>query len=262
MCGVVGLISEHKMEYNRIVHDMIDSIKHRGPDETGYYMDDYIGLGHARLSIIDPQNGKQPTTNEDESLVVIFNGEIFNFQTLRKDLLEKGHCLKNNSDTVILPHMYEEYGLGMFEKLNGQFAVAIWDKQKKRLILARDRFGEKPLFYFHKDKTFCFASEAKAILKSGLIHAAISPIALKQVFTFWTPLGDRSIFQDIYQVPPGSYLIFENCETDIKAYWKYLYSKGDDIKYKDKNDFVSELEIKLVSSVKNRMISDVPISFI
>jgi asparagine synthase (glutamine-hydrolysing) len=261
VCGIVGLISERKTGYSRILHDMVDSIKHRGPDETGYYMDDYIGLGHARLSIIDPKNGKQPTTNKDESLVVIFNGEIFNFQTLRKNLLEKGHCLKNNSDTAILPHMYEEYGLSMFEKLNGQFAVAIWDKQKKRLILARDRFGEKPLFYFHKGKTFCFASEAKAILKSGLIHAAIAPIALKQVFTFWTPIGDRSIFEGIYQVPPGSYLVFENCETDVRTYWNYTYSKGTDIKYMDQSDFISELETKLISSVKSRMVSDVPISF-
>jgi asparagine synthase (glutamine-hydrolysing) len=261
VCGVAGLISRHKIEYSRILRDMVDCIKYRGPDDTGYYMDDYIGLGHARLSIIDPENGKQPATNENDSLVVIFNGEIFNFHKLRSVLLEKGHCLKNNSDTAILPHMYEEYGLGMFEKLNGQFAVVIWDKQKKRLVLARDRFGEKPLYYFHKDKTFCFASEAKAIFKSGLIHAAISPVALKQVFTFWTTIDDRSIFQDIYQVPPGCYLIFENHEKDIKAYWNYTYSKGTDIKYKDSNDYISELESKLISSVDSRMISDVPISF-
>lgn len=261
MCGVVGLISEHKMEYSGILHNMIESIKYRGPDENGYYIDDNIGLGHVRLSIMDPENGKQPTTNEDESIIVIFNGEIFNFQTLGKDLLEKGHYLKNNSDTAVLPHLYEEYGLDMFKKLNGQFAIAIWDKKKKKLILARDRFGEKPLFYFNKDKNFCFASEAKAILKSGLINAEISPIVLKQIFTFWTPTGDKSIFQDIYQVPPGSYLVFENSETNIKAYWNYVYSKTDYIKYKDKDDFINELEDKLVSSVKKRMISDVPISF-
>lgn len=261
MCGVAGLISGNKMDYKRILHDMVHSIKYRGPDDTGYYMDDYIGLGHSRLSIIDPQNGRQPLTNEDGSVVLIFNGEIFNYKILRKDLLEKGHCLKNNSDTAILPHMYEEYGLDMLKKLNGQFALAIWDKQKKRLILSRDRFGEKPLFYFHKDKNFCFASEAKAILSSGLVKAVISPIALKQVFTFWTTLGDRSIFQDIYQVPPGSYLVYENYGIDIKTYWNYSYSKVADIRYKDQNNFISELDRKLTSSVKNRMISDVPISF-
>ncbi len=261
MCGIAGLLSGDKTEYGTILHHMVNTIKYRGPDETGYYIDETIGLGHARLSIMDPQNGKQPITNEDDSLVVIFNGEIYNFQTLRKILLKKGHHIKNNSDTAILPHMYEEYGPGMFEKLNGQFAAAIWDKNNKRLILARDRFGEKPLFYFHKNKTFCFASEAKAILKSGFINAAISPSALKQVFTFWTTLDDRSIFQDIYQVPPGSYLIYENDKTDIKAYWNYTYPKGPATQFKDKNDFIDELESKLIASVQNRMISDVPISF-
>ncbi len=260
MCSVAGLISEFKIEYSTVLQDMIGKTLHRGPDDTGYYFDNNIGLGHARLSIIDPQNGKQPAFNEDESLVVVFNGEIFNFQTLRKNLLEKGHCLSNNSDTAVLPHMYEEHGLDMFQKLNGQFAIAIWDKNQQRLILARDRFGEKPLFYCHKDKTFCFASEAKAIIKSGLIPAAISPIALKQVFTFWTTLGDRSFFQDIYQVPPGSYLIYENNQTQIKAYWNHQYEKNT-IGYKDPSEYVEELESKLVSSVKNRMISDVPISF-
>lgn len=260
MCGVAGLMTGHKIEHS-ILQDMVDSIKYRGPDDTGYYMDEYIGLGHTRLSIMDPQNGQQPTMNEDESIVVIFNGEIYNFLTLRKALQEKGHLLRNNSDTAILPHLYEEYGLHMFEKLNGQFAIALWDKNKKRLILARDRFGEKPLFYSMKGETFCFASEAKAILKSGLIPAAISPIALKQVFTYWTTLSDRSIFEDIYQVPPGSFLIFENGEADIKTYWDYSYSKGTDFKSRDKEDFIDQLESKMIASVKNRMISDVPISF-
>lgn len=261
MCGIVGIISPNKMSDNKILYKMLESIKYRGPDDNGYYIDNHIGLGHTRLSIIDPQNGKQPITNEDESVIVIFNGEIFNFKGLKNGLIEKGHILKNNSDTAILPHMYEEYGIDMFKKLNGQFALAIWDKNKKRLILARDRFGEKPLFYFHKDKTLCFASEAKAILKSGLVHASISPIALKQVFTFWTLLGDRSIFEDVYQVPPGSYLIFENYEMEVKTYWNYSYSKSSKIKDIDLNEWIYELENKLISSVEKRMISDVPISF-
>ena len=260
MCGIAGLMTGYKIEYG-ILQDMIESIKYRGPDDTGIYIDDHIGLGHARLSIMDPQNGKQPAASEDESVIVIFNGEIYNFQTLKKDLLAMGHCLKNNSDTAILPHMYEEYGPDMFKMLNGQFAIAIWDKHKKRLILARDRFGEKPLYYFHKGKTFCFASEAKSILKSGLIKAAISPVALKQIFTYWTTLGDRSIFEEIYQVPPGNYLLFEDSKTVIKSYWNCTYSRDTDTKCKDKDDLINELENKMVSSVKNRMMSDVPISF-
>lgn len=260
MCGITGLITGQKIEYH-ILQDMVESIKYRGPDDTGIYMDNHIGLGHTRLSIMDPQNGKQPSVSEDGSVIVIFNGEIYNYLTLKKNLLDMGHIIKNNSDTAVLPHMYEEYGLDMFKMLNGQFAIAIWDKHKNRLVLARDRFGEKPLYYFHKDKAFCFGSEAKAVLKSGLIKPEISPVALKQVFTYWTTLGDRSIFQGIYQVPPGNYLIFEDGKAAVSSYWNYTYPKEADTKYMGKDDLINELENKMVQSVKSRMMSDVPISF-
>lgn len=261
MCGVAGVISGHALDYKRILPDMVDSIKYRGPDDTGYYFDDFIGLGHARLAIMDPQHGVQPATNEDDSVIVIFNGEIFNFRTIKKDLVKQGHVLKNNSDTALLPHLYEEYGLDMFAKLNGQYAIVIWDKLRHRLVLGRDRFGEKPLYYYNRDKTLCFASEAKAVLKSGLVKAAISPLALKQVFTFWTTLSDRSIFENIYQVPPGSYLVFEDYEKRIETYREYTFSKNTDSKLQDIDGYINELEDKLVSSVKNRMIADVPIAF-
>lgn len=260
MCGIVGLISRNKIEY-KVLSEMVDSIKHRGPDDRGFYIDGNIGLGHSRLSIMDPENGKQPISNEDKSIIVIFNGEIYNYQVLRKNLIEKGHYLTNNSDTAILPHMYEEYGAGMFKELNGQFAIAIWDRRSGKLILGRDRLGEKPLYYYHKNETFCFGSEAKAILKSGVINAAISPIALKQVFTCWTTLSDRSIFEGIYQVPPGCYLVYENCNIYIKSYWEIKYINNSSVKCRDIGDLTSELENKLISSVKARMMSDVPISF-
>lgn len=260
MCGIAGLISDNKVEY-KILQEMVHSIRHRGPDDTGFYIDGNVGLGHSRLSIMDPENGKQPITNENKSAVVIFNGEIYNHLVLRKTLEDKGHYIINNSDTAILPHMYEEYGLEMFKKLNGQFAIAIWDKYRNRLILGRDRLGEKPLYYYHKNKTFCFASEAKAILKSGLIDAAVSPAALKQVFTYWTPLSNRSIFENIYQVPHGCYLVYENSNAYIKSYWDISYSDDKNSMYKNISDFTDELENKLIASVKARMMSDVPISF-
>lgn len=261
MCGVAGLMAGRKIEYDSILKSMVDTIKHRGPDDSGFYSDDYIGLGQARLSIIDPINGRQPATNEDESLVVIFNGEIFNYKELRKHLLAQGHILANASDTEIIPHMYEEYGLDMFPKLNGQFALAVWDKNRRRLVLARDRFGEKPLYYYHQGSTFCFASEAKAILKSGLVRAALSPIALKQVFSFWTTLGDLSIFENIYQVPAGSYLIFKDNTTRFEHYWEYSYDTPAAIGTGNENEYLSQLQSRLLSSVKGRMIADVPISF-
>jgi asparagine synthase (glutamine-hydrolysing) len=225
MCGITGWISKNKIEFERI-REMVNTLDHRGPDETGFYLHNNVGLGQARLSIMDPQNGKQPATNEDDSIVVIFNGEIFNHCVLRKDLLEKGHKLKNNSDTAILPHMYEEYGLSMFAKLNGQFAIAIYNKRYETLILARDRLGEKPLYYYHGQGNLCFGSEVKAILKSRLVTPSLSPIALNQVFTFWTTLNNRSVFEDIFQLPPGSYLVFNNNEINIKAYWNLTYSQS------------------------------------
>ena len=263
MCGIVGLIAGDKTEYGEILRDMIGSIAYRGPDETGYYADETIGLAHARLAILDPLNGCQPATNEDGGIVVIFNGEIYNFKTLRKQLEQKGHVIGNQSDTAILPHLYEEDGLEMFRKLNGQFAIAVWDKKKKKLILGRDRFGEKPLCYCRKGKSFCFASEAKAIFKSGIVRAAISPDALRHVFTFWTTVGDESVFRDIYQLPPGSFLVYENGETQVKAYWRYSFTSPEksggtqrDVAY-----YSGELESRLIASVKNRMIADVPVSF-
>jgi asparagine synthase (glutamine-hydrolysing) len=220
MCGIAGLIAGDKTEYGGVLRAMIGSIAYRGPDETGFYTDGTVGLAHARLAILDPENGRQPAVSEDGDVVVIFNGEIYNFKTLRNELEQKGHIISNNSDTAVLPHLYEEDGPEMFGKLNGQFAVAVWDKRKKRLILGRDRFGEKPLYYCRKGADFCFASEAKAIFKSGLVKAELSPDALRHVFTFWTTAGDESLFRDIRQLPPGSFLIYENGEPAVKAYWR------------------------------------------
>lgn len=260
MCGIAGLMTGEKVNHD-ILQEMIQSLKHRGPDDTGFYIDNNIGMAHSRLSIMDPENGKQPIANEDGSIIVIFNGEIYNHLLLRKDMEEKGHHIENNSDTAVLPHMYEEYGFEMFEKLNGQFAIAIWERMKRRLVLARDRMGEKPLFYYHKNRKLCFASEAKAIFKSKIVSAAISPAALKQVFTYWTTLSDSSIFKDINQIPQGCYLVYENCHTYIESYWSLKYTRDKNNKYKDVKEFTDELESKLINSIKGRMLADVPISF-
>ena len=148
MCGIAGLITGDNTNLDETLHGMLSSIVCRGPDETGFYTDERIGLAHARLAILDPDNGRQPAANEDGSIVVIFNGEIFNFKTLRKQLEQDGHIISNNSDTAILPHLYEAYGAEMFIKLNGQFAIAVWDKRNRRLVLGRDRFGEKTAVLF------------------------------------------------------------------------------------------------------------------
>lgn len=259
MCGIAGVIAKNCIEYETL-NKMVLSIQHRGPDETGFYIKGNVGLGHSRLSIMDPQNGKQPIKNEDDSIVVIFNGEIYNHLMLRIELIKRGHTFLSNSDSAILPHMYEEYGLDMFEKLNGQFAIAIWSELEARLILARDRLGEKPLYYFHHNDTLCFASEAKAIFKSGFINPSISPVALKQVFTYWTTLNYYSIFDKVYQVPQGCFLVFGGSQISVQKYWKLEYN-GKSKKSKSMNEYIDELDYKLASSVKARMMSDVPISF-
>ena len=263
MCGIVGLINGDKTKHDAVLRDMIGSIAYRGPDETGFYSDEAIGLAHARLAILDPQNGRQPATNEDGTIIVIFNGEIYNFLSLRKQLEEKGHHISNHSDTAILPHLYEEDGLQMFRKLNGQFAIAIWDKNRKKLILARDRFGEKPLFYCHRGESFCFASEVKAIFKSGIVPASLDPLALRHVFTYWTTVGNESVFKDIYQLPPGNILVYENGNMNVKEYWHISYEKKERSsgRLPDISDFAEALESRLITSVKDRMIADVPVSF-
>jgi asparagine synthase (glutamine-hydrolysing) len=261
MCGIAGLLTQNKTDYRQTLREMVGSILYRGPDEAGYYTDAGIGLGHARLAIIDPAGGSQPAMNEDGSVVVIFNGEIFNYRALREELLKKGHTLSNNSDTAVLPHLYEEHGYGMFRRLNGQFAVAVWDKEKRRLILGRDRFGEKPLFYYHRGGDFCFASEVKAIFKSGLLSAALSPAALKHIFTFWTTAGDESVFLDVRQVMPGSCLVFENGRLTASSWWHISFDAAAGPAPMDEEEYIEELDRLLAESVKNRMVADVPVSF-
>lgn len=274
MCGIAGLITKGKVE-NGILQAMVHSMKHRGPDDTGFFIEGNVGLGHSRLSILDPENGIQPAANEDGSLIVIFNGEIYNHRILRKEMLRKGHVLANHSDTAVLPHLYEEYGAGMFEKLNGQFAIAIWDRREQKLILTRDRLGEKPLYYYHREEVFCFASEVKAIFKSGYVNAALSPAALKQIFTYWTVSSNRSVFQDIFQVPPGCWLEYRDGEKSGNSYWELSYSPkqgdgmrgtadwagGKEAEGKDTEAYVDEFEERMISSIDARMIADVPISF-
>lgn len=260
MCGIVGLITEKKVEHE-LIYKMIESIKHRGPDDTGSYINKNIGLGYSRLSIIDPENGKQPVANEDESIVVVFNGEIFNYLELREELRCGSHTIKNNSDTAILPHMYEQYGLEMFEKLNGQFAIAIWDEKNRKLVLARDRMGEKPLYYFYNGQSLCFASEVKAILKSGIVKPEISPDALSQVFTYWSTLSDRSVFQDVYSIPPACFLVFQDRSKTIMPYWEFRYNEVRNENKHDINYYINELDLRLRKSIKRCMLADVPLLF-
>jgi asparagine synthase (glutamine-hydrolysing) len=256
MCGIAGYISEHCSV--AALRQMGDAISHRGPDESGYYHGYQAGFVSKRLSIVDITDGKQPAFNEDRSVVIVFNGEIFNYQQLRKDLEEKGHVLANRSDTAVLPHMYEQYGTGMFDKLSGQFAIAIYDTSARKLILARDRLGILPLFYYHHDGEFLFGSEIKALLATGRVGRSLSYESIFDIFTFWSPQQDRTVFKDIFSVLPGEYLEFQKNMVAVNVYYKLKYKKIN--QETELHKTLEETEALLVKAVETRLTGDVKIS--
>jgi len=209
MCGIVGVLNlkDHPPVDEAVLRQMLGMIRHRGPDEFGLYRDAQVGLGSARLSIIDLSGGQQPMTNEDETLWIVFNGEIFNYIELRPDLEARGHRLATNCDTEIILHLYEDYGPDCLRFLNGQFAIAIWDARNRSLFLARDRLGIRPLFYTIHEDRLIFGSEVKSLLAYPGVAAELDPVAVDQIFTFWSTLSPRTAFRDINDVPPGHYLL-------------------------------------------------------
>ena len=203
MCGIAGFSGgSHTVDE---LYRMGARLTHRGPDETGAYYADGVGLISKRLSIVDPRDGKQPAYSEDGRIVVVLNGEIFNFTSLRNELFARGHRIANASDTAVLPHMYEEYGASMFSMLSGQFAIAIWDKNRGRLLLARDRMGIIPLFFRFDGKELLFGSEIKALLACKTVRREVNFEALRDVF-MGSPQYYRTGFSGIFSLLPGEYL--------------------------------------------------------
>ncbi len=255
MCGICGVSFQHKTVPEPLVKAMSDKITHRGPDEAGYFVHENFGMGMRRLSIIDLSTGTQPIYNEDHSKAIVFNGEIYNFQALRDDLKAKGHRFYTNTDTEAIVHAYEEFGEKCPEKLNGMFAFSIYDRKAKRLFLARDRIGIKPLYYYWDGKTFAYGSEIKSILEVPEIDRSIDVQALNHFLTFEYISAPESIFRKIRKLPPGHWLRFENGNLTIQNYWEIPLT----------DDFCSEEEAKeelrglMSDSVKLRLISDVPL---
>ncbi len=222
MCGIAGFYQHKDNTDNKIntLRNMLTRIKHRGPDESGIYLSHKAGLGSVRLSIIDLSTGTMPLSNFDESLWIVFNGEIFNYIELKEELINKNHTFRTNSDTEVVVHLYEEYGPEFLKKLNGQFAIAIWDKNKQELFLARDRVGIRPLFYTQVGKSFVFASEIKSLIEFPGVNFKISPKAISQYFTFWTSLSPNTVFEGIFEVTPGHYLKINSNSIKDKIYWE------------------------------------------
>lgn len=261
MCGIAGILNLKEniklYEGYSIIKHMIAVLRHRGPDENGFYIDEKIALGHARLSIIDLKGGRQPIHNEDKTLLIVFNGEIFNYVELRNLLRSKGHDFYTKSDTEVIIHLYEEYGTNCLKYLNGQFAFAIWDRVQKTLFIARDRVGIRPLFYTLADDSLIFASEIKALFMHDKVERRIEPISLDQIFTFWITVSPRTAFKNIYELPAGHYMIIRDGRQIIRKYWDFDFI--NDGKLTTEAEYAEELRELLIDSSRLQLRADVPV---
>jgi len=262
MCGIAGFyrFNDNIDNKTHTLRKMLTRIKHRGPDESGIYLSEDVGLGSVRLSIIDLSTGTMPLANTDESLWIVFNGEIFNYIELKEELLAKNHTFITNSDTEVIVHLYEEYGPEFLNKLNGQFAIAIWDKNKQELFLARDRVGIRPLFYTTVGSSFVFASEIKSILEFPNFNSKLSAKSLSEFFTFWTSLSSNTAFEGVFELPPGSYMTINENSKTIKSYWELPISKPEEYKFNTAEDAAKEFETIFTDAVKLRLRADVQVA--
>lgn len=261
MCGICGYV-HHDMERPIVpfhIHQMTATLTHRGPDSDGFHIQHGVALGMRRLSIIDVQGGDQPIYNEDGSLVIVFNGEIYNFHELRRTLSADGHRFKTNTDTEAILHAYEKWGLDCLEYINGMFAFAIWDNSQQALFLARDRTGIKPLYYALHDDSLLFASELKAFLKYPNFPRILNYRALDKYLTFeYIPAPD-SIFQAAHKLPPGHALRYCRGEIKVWQYWDLRLEKSEGVEAKPIPELAAELRAVLKDVVQHEMISDVPL---
>ena len=258
MCGFTGFIdSTKKKEKKEIIKKMSDLIIHRGPDGEGFYTDDIIALGHRRLSIVDLSNGFQPMYNEDKSIVIVFNGEIYNFLKLKKELEKSNHQFQSNCDTEVLIHGYEEWGIErLLNKLVGMFSFVIYDKNKKKLVGARDHFGIKPFYYYKKNEEFYFGSEIKSFLGHPNFKKELNDAALKMFLIFQYSVHEETFFKNVYKLKPGHFFIYQNEDLQIKKYFDINYEKTK----RNPDEIKKELKKILEESIKyHQLTSDVEV---
>jgi len=245
-----------------LLRRMILTLRHRGPDEIGFYRDEHVGLAHARLSILDLEGGRQPIRNEEGSVWIAYNGEVYNYPELRRNLIHKGHHFHTRTDTEVLVHLYEELGADLVRELNGQFAFALWDKRRRVLMLARDRLGIAPLYYTVAGGTLWFASEIKALLLPEAVQARPDPIGLDQLFTFWATLPPRTVLEGIRELPPAHILTLRAGELDVHRYWQLDFPNRDEGRsYPEPEEYhAAKLLDLLRDAVKIRLRADVPVA--
>jgi asparagine synthase (glutamine-hydrolysing) len=259
MCGICGKLNFEKGASVKpaLIRAMMDTIRHRGPDDQGLHIASEVGLGFVRLSIIDLSTGHQPLSNEDGTIWIVFNGEIYNYRELRSFLLSKGHVFKTQSDTEVIVHLYEELGPQCLEKLRGMFAFAIWDDNAKTLFLARDRVGIKPLYYSLTDDGIVFASEIKAILADPTVNRELAPEIIDRFLTFLYLPGEETLLKGVSKLAPGHYLLLKNGKAELRQYWDLQFSKPSNSPSLD--DAENELSSLLAEAVELHMIADVPV---
>jgi asparagine synthase (glutamine-hydrolysing) len=258
MCGICGIVNFSASEPvdGHLVQRMNDRQAHRGPDDQGYFIEENVGLGHRRLSIIDLSGGKQPMFNEDGSVVVVFNGEIYNYADLTGDLIAKGHRFATRSDTETIVHAYEQYGEDCMRDFRGMFAFAIWDRKRRRLFLVRDRLGIKPVYYYAGKDFFLFASEIKSLLEHPRVPREVDRKAVDLYLELRYVPGPLTMFKDIFKLQPGHWMSVEDGRITIKKYWDLRYPNAAQ---KSEQDQLTEFEHLLEESVRLRLIAEVPL---
>jgi asparagine synthase (glutamine-hydrolysing) len=263
MCGICGLVSLNGAPVDRSVLDEMNAaLFHRGPDSEGVFVENGTGIAARRLAIIDLATGDQPLSNEDGSVTVVQNGEIYNYRELRDELVGKGHRFRTQGDTEVLAHLYEEHGPGFADRLRGMFAIAIWDANRRRLVLARDRFGIKPLYYRLTGDSLSFASELKALLRQPGFSREVDLDALEAFLAFSFVPAPLSIFRDVRKLPPGSTLVWDEdagSNVEIERYARPRPAAADELRSEDEDALAEELRERLRDSVRAHLIADVPV---
>ena len=273
MCGITGWLNLDKTKPNHdaeaVLHSMCETIVHRGPDSEGLWIDDQAALGMRRLSIIDLKTGDQPVFNCDRSVIVMMNGELYNYREVRADLEKRGHKFTTNSDTEILPHLYEEYGDALVDHVNGMYAFSLWDSRAKKLIIARDRFGEKPLYYGVFDGKLIWASEPKALLAHPSVKPELDLNALRHYVSFDYVPAPMSIYKGVHKLPAAHMIVVEKGEIRTRRYWDLKWGQDSSgangsvpAKTQRRKDKADELRNLLSDAVRMRLVSDVPLGIL
>ncbi|MGL6173782.1 MAG: asparagine synthase (glutamine-hydrolyzing) [Cellulosilyticaceae bacterium] len=255
MCGFCGFLDTELENKKPVLASMMDKIIHRGPDSDGQFIDDTAALGFRRLSIIDLAEGAQPLYNEDQRFVLTFNGEIYNYKSIREKLIDKGHIFKTHTDSEVLIHGYEEYGTNLLSHLRGMFAFVIWDRQEKTLFGARDFFGIKPFYYYHNDNQFVYGSEIKSIIEHPAVPRILNEEALEQYLTFqYSPMAE-TFFKGIFRLPPGHFFTLKEGEISIKRYWEPTFNETDG----SLEEYVDLIDQTMKDSIEAHKVSDVEV---